>query len=60
MKISIVGAGYVGLVTGIGFAEHGHDIVFIDVDKHKVELINFGKPPIYEKGLEELIEKKQG
>ncbi len=59
MKISIVGSGYVGLVTGIGFAEKGHNVIFPDVDKHKIELINSGKPPIYEKGLAELMEKNK-
>ncbi len=59
MKISIVGSGYVGLVTGIGFAEKGHNVIFLDVDKHKIELINSGKPPIYEKGLAELMKKNK-
>ena len=59
MKISIVGSGYVGLVTGIGFAERGHNVIFLDVDKDKIELINSGKPPIYEKGLAELMEKNK-
>ena len=57
MKISIVGSGYVGLITGIGFASTGHSVIFLDVDKNKVDLINFKKPPIYEEGLEELMRK---
>ncbi|ADC66499.1 nucleotide sugar dehydrogenase [Ferroglobus placidus DSM 10642] len=60
MKISIIGSGYVGLVTGVGFAELGHDVVFIDVDEQKVEMINSCKPPIFEKGLKELMEKNRG
>ncbi len=60
MKISIVGSGYVGIVTGIGFAELGHEVIFADVDENKVSLINSGKPPIYEKGLKELMQKNKG
>ncbi len=51
MKISIVGSGYVGLVTGIGFAELGNDVIFVDIDKVKIESINNLNPPIYEKNL---------
>lgn len=57
MKISIVGTGYVGLVTGICFAEKGHQIICVDVDKKKVDQINQSIPPIYENGLEELLKK---
>ena len=60
MKISIIGSGYVGIVTGIGFAELGHDVIFVDIDENKVNLINSGKPPIYEKGLKELMQKNKG
>lgn len=59
MKISVVGAGYVGIVTGIGFAEIGHEVIFVDINKEKVDLINSGKPPLYEKGLEELMRKNK-
>lgn len=59
MKIAIIGSGYVGLITGIGFAELGHEIIFIDIDERKVSMINSGKPPIFEKGLEELMEKNK-
>lgn len=55
MRISIIGSGYVGLVTGIGFAELGNDVIFIDVDENKVKLINEGKPHFYEKDLEKLM-----
>ncbi len=44
MKISIIGTGYVGLVTGVCFAEKGHDVVCVDVDQKKVDLINAGNP----------------
>ena len=57
MKVSIIGAGYVGLVTGVCLAEKGHQIVCVDVDQEKVEKINRGISPIYEKGLKELLQK---
>lgn len=57
MKISIIGTGYVGLVTGVCFSENGHDVVCVDVDQRKVDLINSGTPPIFERGLEELLRK---
>ncbi len=55
INISVIGSGYVGLVTGMGFAKFGHRVTFIDVDSKKVELINQAKPPIYEEGLEKLM-----
>lgn len=55
MKISIIGAGYVGLVTGATFAKLGNEVILVDVVKEKVETINMGKSPIYEKGLDELL-----
>lgn len=55
MKISIIGTGYVGLVTGVGLAAYGHNVVCVDVDKNKVEKINQGQSPIYEKGLNKLL-----
>ena len=51
--ISIVGSGYVGLTTGVGLAMKGHKVICVDRDKEKVNMINSGKPPIYEDGLEE-------
>jgi len=57
--ISVVGSGYVGLVTGIAFADLGHKVIFIDVVEDKISSINNGKPPIYEKGLAELMEKNR-
>ncbi len=60
MNISIVGSGYVGLVTGIGFAELGNNVIFVDIDKNKLAYINSGKPPIFEHGLEELMQKNKG
>ena len=60
MRVSIVGAGYVGLVTGACLAEHGHDVVCVDVDQTKVDRINAGATPIYEPGLEELMTRHAG
>ncbi|MDY7076059.1 MAG: UDP-glucose/GDP-mannose dehydrogenase family protein [Chloroflexota bacterium] len=57
MKVSIVGTGYVGLVTGVCLAEKGHQIVCVDIDQEKVDKINQATPPIYEQGLEELLKK---
>ena len=59
-RISIVGVGYVGLVTGACFAEKGHDVVCIDVDAKKVDAINGGQSPIFEPGLEELLKANVG
>ncbi|RMF54902.1 UDP-glucose/GDP-mannose dehydrogenase family protein [Candidatus Woesearchaeota archaeon] len=57
MNISIIGTGYVGLITGAGLAEKGHQVTCVDISKEKVKLINERTPPIYEKGLKELLVK---
>ena len=60
MRMSIVGAGYVGLVTGACLAETGHEVVLADLDRSKVEAINSGRSPIYEPGLDELVARHAG
>ncbi|TPF15935.1 UDP-glucose dehydrogenase family protein [Priestia megaterium] len=55
MKITVAGTGYVGLVTGVCLAEHGHSVSCVDVDANKVNLMKAGVSPIYEPGLEELM-----
>lgn len=57
MKISVVGTGYVGLVSGVCLAEVGHEVVCVDKDKTKVESINLGQSPIYEAELDKLLRK---
>jgi len=56
MNISVVGAGYVGLVTAAGLAEKGHTVVCVDVDEAKLSAIQGKKSPIFEKGLDKILE----
>jgi UDPglucose 6-dehydrogenase len=60
MKISVVGGGYVGLVTGTCLAHLGHDVTIIEIDSDKVKAINNGQSPIYERGLEDLLKATVG
>lgn len=57
MRVSIIGAGYVGLVTGVCLAEKGHWVVCVDIDQGKVDKINQAIPPFYEEGLPDLLER---
>lgn len=60
MKVSVVGTGYVGLVSGTCLAEKGHNVVCVDIDQAKVDQINQGIPPIYEAGLEDMLKANVG
>lgn len=55
MEIAVVGTGYVGLVAGTCFAESGNDVVCVDVDPQKIEMLRSGQTPIFEPGLKELL-----
>ena len=57
MDLSIIGSGYVGLVTGACFADVGHNVICVDNDERKVQALQNGKVPIYEPGLEEVIHR---
>jgi UDPglucose 6-dehydrogenase len=60
MKVSILGTGYVGLVSGVCLAEKGHVVTCVDIDPKKVERTNQGEPIIYENGLDELLARNIG
>lgn len=60
MRISVIGTGYVGLVSGACFAETGHECICVDVDEDKVKRINRAEPPIHENGLGEVLARHAG
>jgi UDPglucose 6-dehydrogenase len=59
MKITVVGTGYVGLVTGACLAELGNDVFCLDVDRHKIDILNSGGIPIYEPALEDVVTRNR-
>ncbi|SCL74653.1 GDP-mannose 6-dehydrogenase [Methanoculleus chikugoensis] len=60
MRITVVGGGYVGLVTGACFAELGHTVDIVEIDAGKAAAINAGRAPIHERGLDALLERHAG
>ncbi len=57
MKVTVVGTGYVGLVAGTCFADSGNEVICVDVDDNKIDMLNNGKVPIYEPGLEQMLHR---
>jgi len=57
MRVTMIGTGYVGLVSGVCFADFGHDVICVDKDPAKIDVLNKGGVPIYEPGLAELVAK---
>ncbi|SNR72227.1 UDP-glucose dehydrogenase family protein [Puniceibacterium sediminis] len=57
MKIAMIGTGYVGLVSGVCFSDFGHDIICVDKDPRKIEMLERGEVPIFEPGLDQLMAK---
>src|SRR3989344_1949831 len=55
MKITVVGAGYAGLCTAVGFAVRGHDVVCVDINQERVDKVNNGVPPIFEHNLDVML-----
>jgi UDPglucose 6-dehydrogenase len=57
MKLTMVGTGYVGLVTGACLANTGNDVIGLDIDRAKIDMLNRGESPIYEPGLRDLLSR---
>ncbi len=60
MRVTVVGTGYVGIVTAVGLAEIGHTVTCVDIDEGKVAALNRGEPPVFETGLEPLLRRHLG
>jgi UDPglucose 6-dehydrogenase len=60
LNIAVIGTGYVGLVTGAGLADFGNDVVCVDIDVNKINALNEGRIPIYEPGLDTIVERNAG
>ncbi len=60
MRIGIIGSGYVGTVTGAGFAALGNEVFFVDLDPDRVEALNRAESPIFEPGLDALLANNRG
>ena len=58
-KIAIIGTGYVGLVSGAGIAEFGHDVTCVDIDKNKIQKLNSGEILIYEPELDSIVKRNK-
>lgn len=57
MRIAVIGTGYVGLVSGVCFSDFGHDVVCMDRDPGKIDMLRRGEVPIYEPGLDQLLSR---
>jgi UDPglucose 6-dehydrogenase len=60
MKLAVIGTGYVGLIAAACFADSGHDVIAVDTDEAKLDLLRQGKSPIYEPGIEDLLHANVG
>src|SRR5579862_4704375 len=59
MHIAMIGTGYVGLVSGACFADFGHDVICVDKDVAKIDLLNRGEIPIFEPGLKDVVQRNR-